>query len=48
MIDEIFQKFQPNSPFLIDRKIRTNENRLIMQEHEKPKILQERLNYYQQ
>lgn len=48
MVDEIFQKFQPNHPFLIDRDIVTIKKSSKQSTEEKQKILQERINYYQQ
>lgn len=48
MVDEIFQKFQPNHPFMIDRDIVTIKKSPKLTSDEKQKILQERINYYQQ
>lgn len=48
MVDEIFQKFQPNHPFMIDRDIVTIKKAQKQTPEEKQKILQERINYYQQ
>lgn len=48
MVDEVFQKFQPNYPFLIDRNINTIKKSSKLTPEEKQKILEERINYYQQ
>jgi hypothetical protein len=48
MVDEIFQKFQPNHPFMIDRDIVTIKKAQKQTPEEKQKVLQERINFYQQ